>query len=70
MLRFHHIKLISTPPINPIVIPWVAIASAADFLARVCEPEGTTMGFYPLQEHWIVNSLFEGCAKEGRICAF
>jgi hypothetical protein len=27
------------------------------------------MSLYPLQEHWIVNSIFEGCAKEGQICA-
>ena len=27
------------------------------------------MSLYPLQEHWIVNSVFEDSAKEGRICA-
>ena len=28
------------------------------------------MNFYLRQEHWIVNSVFEGYAKEGRICTF
>ena len=27
------------------------------------------MSLYLLQEHWIVNSIFESYAEEGRICA-
>ena len=28
------------------------------------------MSLYPLQEHWMANSIPEGCVQEGRICAF
>ena len=52
------------------MVSYVAITSATDLTPRDAEAERTTMSLYPLQEHWIVNSIFEGCAKEGRICAF
>ena len=52
------------------MFPYVAISLATDLAPRDPEAARTTMSLYPLQEHWIVNSIFEGCAKEGRICAF
>ena len=48
----------------------VAISPATDLAPRDPEAARTTMSLYPLQEHRVANSIFEGCAKEGRIGAF
>ena len=45
-------------------------ASATDLPLRDRKAERVTMSLYPLQEHGMVNSIPEGCAAEGRICAF
>ena len=55
---------------NYIVTPQAAISSETDLPSREHEAERTTMSLYPLQEHWIVNAIFEGGRKEDESALF